>query len=453
MQTPEQFIIDELKRIIAMQAKQIDVLIRENAQIKRELEKILPKKNSRNSSVPPSKDENRPKKTNSLREKSEKKVGGQPGHEGKTLQMTESPDTIIEHHTCFCPDCGKDVSSLPFELIGKRQIIEIPTIKQVVTEHRVYSCTCSCGSVIESDFPQGVDHPVSYGPNMESLVGYLSVRQHLPFKRLQEVMHDIFSTPISEGGIHCLLNRLANKGKQAYGIIRNVVMNSPVIGADETGMKINGKIHWFWTWQSNQATYIAASPNRGIETVNNHSQGISRDAVLVHDCWKAHFQTPVNLHQLCIVHLVRELKYLEELYKIAWPARFRLLLYEALEMKKRFTPPDYYSPCHGRNILEYELDNLLKEIIDPELKILITFQKRIVKYRNYLFPFLYHPHVPPHNNASEQAIRNIKIKQKISGQFKIIRSAENFAILRSIIDTTIKNGQNVLAALNVVADH
>jgi hypothetical protein len=138
---------------------------------------------------------------------------------------------------------------------------------------------------------------------------------------------------------------------------------------------------------------------------------------------------------------------------VAWPVRFRLLLYEALELKKRFVPADCYVPDHSRNILEYELDNLLKETIDPNHKILVTFQKRIVKYRNYLFTFLYHPEVPPHNNASERAIRNIKIKQKISGQFKTLSSTENFAILRSIVDTSIKNGQNVLAVLNVIAVH
>ena len=474
MQTPEQFIIVELKRLVEMQGKQIDLqkkqidvqakqidvqgkqidlLGKENADLKHRLEKLETKKNSRNSSIPPSRDENRPKRTNSLREKSDRKVGGQPGHKGKTLEMIEHPDEIIDHHSCFCPDCGMDVSNLPFELSGKRQVLEIPQIKQFVTEHRVYRCTCSCGKVVESDFPKGVDYPVSYGPNMESLVGYLSARQHLPFKRLQEVMHDIFNAQISEGGLHCLLNRLANKGKQAYEIIRQVVMNSPVIGTDETGMKVNGKTHWFWTWQSKQATYIAASANRGIATIDDHSEGISHKAVLVHDCWKAHFQTPVGLHQLCTVHLVRELKYLEELYKVAWPVRFRLLIHEAQELKKRFSPKDYYYQDHARSFLENEMDKLLVETIDPEQKELVAFQKRVVKYRDHLFTFLYHPAVPPHNNDSERAIRNIKIKQKISGQFKAMGSAENFAILRSIIDTSIKNGQNVLAALNVIADH
>jgi transposase len=67
--------------------------------------------------------------------------------------------------------------------------------------------------------------------------------------------------------------------------------------------------------------------------------------------------------------------------------------------------------------------------------------------------FLYHPDVPADNNGSERTIRNVKVKQKISGQFKIFAAAENFAILRSIIDTAIKNGQNVFLALNTIADY
>ncbi len=453
MGTTEQIIIDELKRIILMQAQEIKLLKAKITDLERRLDQATTRKDSNNSSIPPSQDENRPPRTSSLREKSDRKVGGQPGHEGKTLEMTENPDEIIEHRACFCPECGKNLSNRPFEFFGKRQVIDIPTIQQIVTEHRVYRCICTCGKMVESGFPVGVDCPVRYGTNIETLIGYLNVRHYLPFKRLQEMLHDLFAIPISEGGLHFLLNRLASKGGDAYEMIRKSVLNSRVIGTDETGMKINGKKHWFWTWQNKRATFIVASTNRGTSTIHEHVTGISQDAVLVHDCWKAHFQTPVNKHQLCTAHLERETKYLEERYKVAWPVRFRVMLMEAQKLKKQFTPVDYYYPNHARSNLERELDNLLSEPLEPKHKEIITFQKRIIKYRDHVFTFLYHPDVPPDNNGSERAIRNVKVKQKISGQFKIFDAAENFAILRSIIDTAIKNGQNVLQALNVIADY
>ena len=230
-------------------------------------------------------------------------------------------------------------------------------------------------------------------------------------------------------------------------------MNSQVIGTDETGMKVNGKKHWFWTWQNKRTTFITAYTNRGTSTIDEHLNGISQDTILFHDCWKAHFQTLVKKHQLCTAHLERETKYLEERYKVAWPVRFRVMLMEARKLKKQFTPVDYYYPNYARSNLERELNNLLSEPLDPKHKEMITFQKRIVKYHDYVFTFLYHPDVPPDNNGSERAIRNVKVKQKISGQFKIFTAAENFAILRSIIDTAIKNEQNVLQVLSVIADH
>jgi transposase len=453
VQTPEQIIIEGQKQII-------DLLVKENQQLKmrmqaieQQLARFTTRKDSHNSSIPPSKDENRPKRTNSLREKSDKKVGGQPGHEGKTLEMTANPDEIIDHRSCFCPNCGTSVSDLPAEVAETRQIIDIPVIRQIVTEHRVYQYRCTCGKVFESDFPEGVEWPVSYGSNLTSLIGYFNVRHYLPFKRTQELMHDVFGVLISEGGLHCLLNRLATKGTAAYEMIRQRVLNSGVIGTDETGMKVDGKKHWFWTWQSKVATFIAASSNRGTRTIEENTEGISDNTVLVHDCWKAHFKTPVGKHQLCTVHLVRELKYLEELYKVAWPARFRIMLLEAEELKKRFSSTDYLRPNHGRSLLEKELDRLLNEAIEPQYKELVVFQKRMVKYKNHVFTFLYDPAVPSHNNDSERAIRNVKVKQKVSGQFKTMFAAENFAILRSIIDTAIKNKQDVLPALNVIAHY
>ena len=71
--------------------------------------------------------------------------------------------------------------------------------------------------------------------------------------------------------------------------------------------------------------------------------------------------------------------------------------------------------------------------------------------RQHLFTFLFLENVPADNNASERAIRNVKVKQKISGQFKIEQAAQNFAQIRSVIDTIIKNGLNVLDGLALIA--
>jgi len=409
-------------------------------------------KNSRNSSLPPSKDENRPPRTRSLREQTGKKPGGQSGHDGNTLKMASIPDKIVEHIPEYCSYCGNDISNLACEVVGKRQVVDIPPIQPEYTEHRVYQKTCRCGHIIKSDFPQGINTPVRYGVNVESLIGYFHCRQYIPFERMREIFNDLFRLPVSEGGLHYILNRLVSKALPAYGLIKKKIANSKVVGADETGVKINGKQHWYWTWQNEESTFIVASENRGFKTIEkNFSQGFPQ-SVLVHDCWKSHFQTQALTHQVCIAHLFRELNYFTERYKDPWADRFKKALKQAIEIKKQMSVCQYYQPFQPRSNIENALDALLGEAINEKHKELMSFKKRMVKYRDYLLVFLYHPKVPPDNNGSERAIRNVKVKQKISGQFKAMAGAKQFAVLRSITDTALKNGQNVLNALGVIAN-
>jgi transposase/regulator of replication initiation timing len=427
-------------------------LRRDNAILKDKLAKYENPKNSNNSSLPPSKDENRPFKSKSLRKKTGFKPGGQKGHEGNTLEMVPNPDEIIDHVPAYCKCCGKDIGYVSGELVDRRQVIDIPPIRPVVTEHRIYKKRCSCGHITISSFPDKVQAPVSYGPMIESLAGYFHSRQYIPFLRMQELFNDIFSVPISEGGIHCLLNRLSTKALPLYNRIRDMLMGSPVVGTDETGGRLNGKKIWIWTWQNDRLTWLRGTNNRGYKTIGDNFPGGFKNTVLVHDCWKSHFQTDVQTHQICTAHLLRELNYLEERYSHRWPARFRKLIHEGIELKKKLNPDDYYRPLRERTELENKLKKLLAYRLDGNLKELVSFRKRMLKYKDHILTFLYHPKVPPDNNGSERAIRNVKVKQKISGQFKSWKGVENFLVLRSITDTAIKNKQNVLNALNLIAN-
>ncbi|MBL0708983.1 MAG: transposase, partial [Sulfurimonas sp.] len=76
--------------------------------------------------------------------------------------------------------------------------------------------------------------------------------------------------------------------------------------------------------------------------------------------------------------------------------------------------------------------------------------KSITKSKDKIFTFLLNENIPPDNNASERAIRNVKVKQKVSGQFKSYDGAKNYANLRSIIDTSRKRGLNEFESLVAV---
>ena len=432
--------------------QEVELLKEENKRLKEEIHFLKRKKNSHNSSIPPSKDGCRPKRTKSLREASGKKPGGQPGHKGKTLEMTGAPDEIVEINPGYCQCCGDPLHGIMGQKEERRQVLDIPPIKAIFTEYQVYSKKCKCGHTTIPDFPDGINSPVSYGPDIEGLIGYFYARQYMPFARMQEMFNNIFNINISEGGIHYLLGRFADKITPVYEIIRERVQNSKVIGTDETGAKVNGKKHWFWTWQTQKLTYIAHSENRGMDTINTNFPLGFPNSTLVSDAWKAQLNTNARFHQCCLSHLQRNTKYLNELYEgNKWGNGFLKLLYESLELKQKMVPTDYYRQCHERDKIMERFNQLLFEPPGQKDKELYTFYNRIARDREHIFTFLFLPDVPPDNNASERAIRNIKVKQKISGQFKVNKAAGNFAKIRSVIGTTIKNGLNVLDGLSLIS--
>ncbi len=421
----------------------VHVLIKRVEELEEEVRQLKHQKNSNNSSIPPSKDENRPAKNQSLRSKSGKSTGGQKGHKGKTLEMVNTPDEIICHKPNQCEHCGNDLSRIQEVFQGRRQVIDIPPIQPKYIEHQVYSKQCNCGHISQGEFPDGVDNHIQYGPNVESLVAYLNVGQYLPYGRMQSMFHELFNIPLSQGSIYNMLERFSRRISPMYEQIKNEIEQSPIVGADETGAKVNGDKWWFWTWQNSQNTYITASNNRAYQTIEQHFPTGFRKAHLISDCYSAHLKTPAFAHQLCTSHLLRDLNYLIELTQSTKAVRMKLLLMDALNLKRKIPDSEYNIPIQERSFIRQELDRLLDSDIKGEHKKVRTFFKRMIKNRAHIIEFLYNENVPPDNNGSERAIRNAKVKLKVSTQFKSHSGIVNYAMIRSIFDTCLKRGLGI----------
>lgn len=438
--------IDNLESKLYLVEEENQRLKTEVVKLTKRLEKYENPKNSKNSSKPPSSDFPRQQRTQSLREPSNKKPGGQAGHEGTTLKCL-SPDFIEEHSPSYCNCCGKDLSTQPELYVGKRQVIDIPPIIPFVTEHQLFEKRCTCGHLNRSSYPSGVNAPVSYGENVQALIAYLSIRQYLPIKRLSEFLKDVFSLPISTGGIDYVLNKVIKKAMVAYEFIRQNVLQNNVIGADETGVNINGQNNWAWTFQHSKATFIAINPNRGFNAIEKIMPEGFQNNVLVTDCWASYFKTNAGSHQLCTAHLLRELTFLKQRYKNdTWAERMSDLIVKSLNLRKT----DCITKSNVDEIMNTFM-SLLNEPVNKDMDELTTFRKRMVKYADHVFYFLLHKNVPPDNNGSERAIRNFKVKIKISGFFKSIEGARGYAVIRSVIDTAIKNEQNPLQIIKLIA--
>lgn len=420
--------------------------------LKKEVAEYKTGKDSSNSHKPPSSDFQTPMRNQSLRIKTGKKPGGQPGHKGTTLQMSEQPDKIIKHSPCVCEQCGNQLNPDQEEFIEKRQVVDIPPIKAIHTEHQIYSKSCACGHTTKSSFPEGITSTIQYGSNVEAWIAYLHARQYLPYNRMKELFNDVIGLSISEGGIQHILQRFTGKAIPRYEQIKNLIQEAESVGTDETGAKVNKDKHWFWTWQNDTLTYIRHAVSRGFITIAETFPTGLPNAILNHDRLAAHFKCEAKGHQACTAHLLRDLNYIEELHQSKWAKKFKVLIQKALDLESKMSLLDYYKPNSTRDELEIQLTNILIESLPSQDEKAITFQKQMTKIRQHIFVFLYHPKVPPDNNGSERAIRNIKVKQKISGQFKSIEGAQSFAVLRSVIDTANKAGQKVYDVLFEIAN-
>ena len=268
---------------------------------------------------------------------------------------------------------------------------------------------------------------------------------------MKQFFSDVFQLPLSEGTIDNVLENMSQKAEPAYKEIHARIAKSEVVGADETGCHVNGKKHWFHVWQTKLLTFIVAFKSRGHQVIEEYFP--NSFIYYVSDCWASQLKTKAQGHQLCIAHILRELLNFEKALNNSWSIQMKELFHRALKLKKTLTAEDYNHPPPETVTLNNELDELLKvdtTKFHPKLQALV---KRLVKNRESILRFLTHPDIPAENNASERAIRNVKVKTKVSGQFrnKEGKGADRFARMRSVIDTTIKNGMDVYPALQTLA--
>ena len=405
-----------VEEMITIHLTEYEALKSENAQLRIENQELKDKlalikggRDSRTSSTSPSHDVGR-NNSFSLRTPSGKLSGGQMGHVGHHLQMSDTPDEIIDHTSKVCTCCGENLEQVSCDSYIRRQEVDIPPIHPVYTEHRSHIKTCpSCGKENRGTFPDRIVAPIQYGPVVEATTGYLSVYQYLPYKRIVHCFKDCFGLRISEGSIDTFLSNLSNKATLIYEKLRELIQSGPVVGSDETGCRVNGKKHWFHVWQNRWVTFIVSFVHRSYEVVEKYFPDGFLHSFYVSDCYAAQLKTTAKAHQLCIAHLLRELLRFEKHLCSKWSTKMKEVLCQALELKREMTDEDYLNSPVQVTEINNRLDELLAvdfSRFNPKEQALI---KRLIKHRASILTFLYHRNVPPDNNASERAIRNVKL--------------------------------------------
>lgn len=410
-----------------------------------------PKKDSHNSSIPPSAEDLKSKairQTRSLRVLSGRPSGGQRGHHGTTLQMSDKPDHRIEHAAGYCTKCGLSLSGLEGKISEIRQSIDLPLpVKPIITNHVSIARQCSCGHCNAGTFPGDVKPGVSYGVNVHATVAYLSVSQYIPFKRMTEVLEHFYGLKISQGTVSNILNRMRKQSASAYESIRESIEKSAVVGADETGAQLNGKLNWMWIFQNAALTYVFHHASRGKAAIEEHFPDGFANSILVTDRHRSYFNVNTSGHQLCLAHLLRNLIYLGELDNTQqWSANMLQLLQESIHQVKTLQPAEI-----DIGKIKDRFNGLIQQDLSSLDSKFEALRKSLEQHAGHLFLFLENAQVPYDNNASERGVRPLKVKQKVSGMFKTENGAKSFCQLHSIIDTARKNKQDPFLALIAVA--
>ena len=441
--------IDYLERSVLELKQENEALRRENEELKARLNL-----NSRNSSQPPSSDGWNRRQPKSLREKGLHPRGGQPGHEGKTLERAEEPDRVQFHGAARCDACGAELDE--GEVIQSRQVIDVAPIRKEVVEHRVRQTRCACGKVHVGQFPSEVNASVQYGPVVKAIAVHLNQGQLIPVARTAQCIEDLLGLPVSQTFVMQACTQAKERLEPVVDEIGRAVQAAPVVHADETGLRVNQRLNWLHTACTTTLTWLGLHEKRGQEAFQAQDILPAFKGVLVHDGWKP-YQALDCTHALCNAHHLRELTYVQEQMHQPWAGDMIALLTQAnrtVQANPCGISPEQIGHWQAVYDLILEQATLENPRAAPTGKRGKTKQTkatnliaRLREFADDVWRFATDPSVPFTNNLAEQAVRMTKVKQKISGGFRTQDGADTFCTIRSYLATLRKQGANLFHAL------
>jgi len=426
-----------------------------------ELERRLGQ-NPRNSDRPPSSEGYAKPAPRSRREVTDRPSGGQPGHPGHTLRQVSNPNERVPHVPAGCAACGASLVDAPVVSTEVRQVFDLPELALRVVEHVIEHRRCGCGCTTMAPVPAGVAAPVQYGPGLRGLASYLLAAQHLPLARTAELLAELLDAPVSEGTLAAWYAAAAAGLAQFDTALAGRLTQEDVVGADETGIRVDGALAWVHAARTGDLTRYTVSARRGIEamTAAGVLPALRPDAVLVHDCWAPYWNLEVR-HAVCGAHLLRELTAAAEADgQAAWAQALDRLLCEInrTTVAARDAGADQLAPklLAGYQRRYHQLiaagwaanpDHRPGGRGTRRRPKHVNLLDRLDGHRDEVLRFAEDLRVPFTNNGSEQDVRPVKIRMKIAGCLRSMAGAEAFCRLRSYLSTAGKQGQSAFAVL------
>jgi transposase len=461
----EKLISGLLSRVTQLESEN-DHLRQENIVLRQENTDLRSRlnKNSNNSHKPPSSDGY--SKKPALPKPVGKALGGQSGHQGKTLEMVSNPDKVVEHYAQFCRSCQDILTSDNVIKLGsKHQVFDLPEQKLWVTEHQLNISRCRCGCQTKAVLPSNLAVcPVQYGSSIKSLSVYLNTEFKLPFNKINTLFSDLYGYQFNESTAwsanQLAFERLENIETQ----IKQRLLEANVLHADETGIRCAGSLHWLHVTSNPLYTYLFVHQKRGKIAIESQESILPKFSnYLMHDCWASYWNLPQSKHLICNAHILRELQALIDKGK-QWAKLMQTFLLELYAKTKKV---DKVLDIKFIPSIVSEFHQICQQGIQQEPKPLKTHGKkgrvakskglnlleRLKNNQDGILSFAFFQELPFTNNQAERDLRMVKTKIKVSTCFRTVVGAKHYARIQGFISTIRKQQMNPFQNLKLVFDN
>jgi len=401
--------------------------------------------NSKNSSLPPSRDLKKKKQT---KPKSGRVRGGQPGHKGhqRSLISIEQVNKVI-----VCPpqshcDCGEELKILGEH--ERHQVFEIPTPRYEVIEYQLQTGCCrSCRRRYQGHLPEGVSRK-RFGPRAQAMVSLLTSKYRLSKRLVRAWFSDVYQMPICLGSVSNIEHTVSQSLQQAHEAIKEQIESSSVIHLDETGHKECYQNGWAWILSTQNATYFKLERSRG-RKIAKGLIGDFRGHIYVTDSYSAYDYLPDKNRQVCWAHLKRDFQKISERPGVAGKIGKKLLkAYERLfKFWKTEYDPNMLSFKKPKKRLRYFKAKLLRHLREGAYcahQATARTCSNIWKSVDSLWNFFAIPNVTPTNNHAERQLRPLVISKKLTFGTQSERGSRFIERIFSVVTTCKQQQKDVL---------
>jgi hypothetical protein len=427
------------KRLLELE-KENERLKEENAYLRFELEELKSKRYKPNKKAPKGPEEVKPEP---------RKKGALFGHIGWFRKKPKIIGKIEDVTLSECPVCGSNHIT-EYKDIDEhlQEDIILPKVETTLYRKHKYYCK-KCKRIV---IGKGRDElPNSYiGPRAKSLAVFLKYVVKISERDIKNIFEKMFNLKIAASSFTGFKDQLRLKSAPLYNKLKESLKKGSFMHIDETGWNINGVNHWLWKFSNKKICLSHIDKSRSQKVIED-ILGKEYDGIIISDFLSAYNKILAKAKQRCLVHILKDLKKVIEYWHddrqvLGYCKHLKDIFIDAITLHKEYRdkPKDdrFY---RKRKLLTEELKDF--SFPNPNKRILKRFAKRLNRYKDELFTFLYEKDIDYHNNHAEQQLRPDVIFRKITFGNRSIKGAENHNVITSILQTAKLNNLDPIATL------